>query len=174
MLVNDFLDEFERYRLIGQKTLDQVDESGLNRALADGTNSIAMIVRHLGGNLVSRFTDFLTSDGEKPWRDRDAEFENRNYSRLEVNEWWEKGWGVLKNELAKLGDADLNSRVTIRGVSLTVHEALARSVTHVSYHVGQMVIIARLLNGDDWKWISVPPGKSKEYNQNPTKEKKPE
>ncbi len=173
-LLKDFVDEFERYRLIGQKTLDQVDSDGLNRVLSTGSNSIAVIVRHVGGNLVSRFTDFLNSDGEKPWRDRDAEFENRSYSREEVNEWWDKGWQVLNNELANLGEADLEKRVSNRGVPFTVHEALARSVTHVAYHVGQMVILARLLTGEDWKWISIPPGKTNEYNRNPTQEKKPE
>ena len=86
----------------------------------------------------------------------------------------DKGWRVLNAELTKLTDADLGKKITIRGQQFTVHEALARSVTHVSYHVGQIVILARIVKGDDWKWISVPRGKSKEYNLNPTKEKKPE
>ncbi len=170
------LTEFERYRLIGEKALAQVSEEDLNRLPGPigGHNSIAMIVRHLGGNLLSRFTDFLTTDGEKPWRDRDAEFEERRYTQQEVLEWWNKGWQVLQAELAKLTDADLNRTVTIRGISLTVGEALTRSVAHVAYHVGQIVLLARIASGEQWQWISIPRGQSKDYNLNPTKEKKPE
>jgi hypothetical protein len=173
-MLKDFVDEFERYRLIGSKALDQMSDEGLNRVVAPGINSAAMIVRHLSGNLLSRFTDFLTSDGEKSWRDRDAEFEERPYSRAEMTDWWNKGWGLLLVELAKLAEADMNKTVTIRGQVFTVHEALARSVTHVSYHVGQIVVLARIMQGDHWQWNSVPKGKSKEYNQNPTQEKKPQ
>lgn len=168
--------EFTRYRIIGEKALAQISEEDMNRVpgATAGNNSIAMIVRHLGGNLLSRFTDFLTTDGEKPWRDRDAEFEERRYSRQEVLEWWNKGWNVLQTELAQLTDADLSRTVTIRGVSLTVSEALTRSVAHVAYHVGQIVMLARIGSGEQWQWISIPRGESKIYNLNPTKEKKPD
>ncbi|MBK7092360.1 MAG: DUF1572 family protein [bacterium] len=168
--------EFTRYRLIGEKALAQISEADMNRVpgATAGNNSIAMIVRHLGGNLLSRFTDFTTTDGEKPWRDRDAEFEERHYSQQEVYEWWNKGWNVLQAELTKLTDADLIRTVTIRGVPLTVSEALTRSVAHVAYHVGQIVMLARIASGEQWQWISIPRGESKAYNLNPTKEKKPE
>jgi uncharacterized damage-inducible protein DinB len=172
-MIKDFIDEFERYRVTGRKALDQAPDNVLNRVVGTGNNSIAVIVRHIGGNLVSRFTDFLTTDGEKPWRDRDSEFEERTYTRAELLEWWDKGWNVLLPELAKLTDSDLEKTVTIRGQGLTVEAALARSVTHVAYHVGQIVILARMAKGEEWNWISVPRGKTKEYNQNPTKEKKP-
>jgi hypothetical protein len=133
-----------------------------------------MIVRHLGGNLVSRFTNFLSSDGEKPWRDRDAESEERVYTRAEMLDWWNKGWQVLRGELATLTDADLSRQVSIRGLGLSVNDALARSCMHVAYHVGQIVILARIANEEQWHWISVPKGQSNEYNKNPTREKKPE
>ena len=172
-MLKDLTDEFERYRMIGQKALDQTPDSFLNTVVGDGNNSIAIIVRHIGGNLISRFTDFLTTDGEKPWRDRDSEFEERTYTRAEMTEWWDKGWQVLMAELRKLSDADLSKQVTIRGQAFTVHEALSRAAAHLAYHVGQLVILARMAKGNDWHWITVPRGKSKEYNLNPTQEKKP-
>lgn len=165
--------EFERYRQIGDKALAQLSVDDLNRIPSAGGNSIAMIVRHLGGNLLSRFTDFLTTDGEKPWRDRDAEFEERRYEQHEVLDWWNRGWQVLQSELAQLTAADLNRTVTIRGIPLTVGDALARSVAHVAYHVGQIVLLARIDKGEQWQWISIPRGESKSYNANPTKEKGP-
>ena len=165
--------EFDRYRQTGDKALAQLSVDDLNRIPNAGGNSIAMIVRHLGGNLLSRFTDFLTTDGEKPWRDRDAEFEERRYEQHEVLDWWNRGWQVLQSELAQLTDADLNRTVTIRGIRLTVGDALARSVAHVAYHVGQIVLLARIDKGEQWQWISIPRGESKSYNANPTKEKGP-
>jgi uncharacterized damage-inducible protein DinB len=173
-MINEMKSEFERYRLTGEKALKQVSDDDLNRVVGGGNNSMAMIVRHLGGNLVSRFTDFLTTDGEKPWRDRDAEFEERTYTRSEMMAWWEKGWRVLLGELATLSESDAKTTVSIRGVPLSVEAALARSVAHVAYHVGQIVILARMAKAEQWEWITVPRGGSKEYNLNPTKEKKPE
>lgn len=173
-MLKDIAGEFERYRIVGEKALGQISEDDMNRVAGAGNNSIAMIVRHLGGNLLSRFTDFLTTDGEKPRRDRDAEFEERRYSQQKVLDWWNKGWHVLQAELAKLNDDDLSRTVTIRGVSLTVSEALTRSVAHVAYHVGQIVMLARIGSGEQWQWISIPRGESKTYNMHPTKEKKPE
>jgi uncharacterized damage-inducible protein DinB len=172
-MLNDIISEFDRYHTLGQKTLDQLPDSALNTALGDGNNSIAVIVHHIGGNLVSRFTDFLTTDGEKPWRDRDAEFADLSYTRAEVLDWWNKGWDVLTSELAKLTDADLEKKVTIRGQSLTIHEALTRSLSHTAYHVGQIVILARIVLGENWQTLTIPRGQSAEYNQNPTNEKKP-
>ena len=170
-MLTDIISEYNRYRTLGQKTLDQLPDSALNTALGEGNNSIAVIVRHLGGNLVSRFTDFLTADGEKPWRDRDAEFADHNYTRDEVLDWWNKGWGVLTSELNKLTDADLEKRVTIRGQPLSVHEALTRSLSHTVYHVGQIVLLARIQLGDNWQTLTIARGKSAEYNLNPTNEK---
>lgn len=173
MLVKDFLDEYARYRAIGEKAMAQVSDDALNRVVAPDGNSIAMIVRHLGGNLVSRFTDFLTADGEKPWRNRDGEFMEGPFTRAAVDEAWSKGWQVVEREIGALTDDDLRRTVRIRGVPHTVHEALSRSVTHASYHVGQIVLLARMLASDDWKWISIPKNQSQQYNANPVLEKGP-
>lgn len=173
MFVQDFTDEYARYRAIGEKALAQVSDENLNRVLAPNGNSIAMIVRHLGGNLKSRFTNFLTEDGEKPWRDRDEEFVTRSYTRAEVDEIWNAGWSALEQALEDTGEDDLQSTVKIRGTPLTVHEALCRSVAHAAMHVGQIVLIARIVATDEWKWISIPKGQSQTYNQNPTLEKRP-
>lgn len=173
-MIKDFVDEYRRYRVIGEKALAQVSDAGLNRVLSPDNNSVAVIVRHVSGNLVSRFTDFLTGDGEKPWRNREAEFEEKEYGRQELERTWADGWRVLEDELAKLADADLERRVRIRGRTLTVHEALARSLSHVAYHVGQIVLLARILSEGEWQWISIPKGKSEDYNQNPDMEKRPQ
>jgi hypothetical protein len=173
MLVQDFIDEYERYRLTAEKAMAQVTDEGMNRVVAPNGNSIAMLVRHLGGNLASRFTDFLTADGEKPWRNRDDEFADGVYSRAEVDEAWRAGWDVLRRELAALTDADLERQVTIRGQGLTVHAALCRSLAHAAMHVGQIILLARIVATDEWKWISIPKGQSQQYNQNPTLEKRP-
>jgi Protein of unknown function (DUF1572) len=174
MMIKELVDEYARYRTIGEKAIQQVPDKALNEVLSADNNSIAMIVRHLSGNLVSRFTDFLTSDGEKPWRDRDSEFEDTTYDRRDVEQMWAEGWDVLEAELSKLSDDHLQRHVYIRGQAWTVHGALCRSLAHVSYHVGQIVLLARIFNGGDWQWITIPKGQSREYNRNPTKEKKPE
>jgi len=172
-LIKDLVDEYARYRSIGEKAILQVSDEALNSALGADNNSIAVIVRHISGNLLSRFTDFLTSDGEKPWRDRDAEFEATRYTRRDVEQMWAEGWGALESELSKLSDVQLQQHVYIRGQAWTIHGALCRSLAHVSYHVGQIVLLARILNNGNWEWISIPKGQSREYNMNPTKEKKP-
>ncbi|MGE4158552.1 MAG: DUF1572 family protein [Planctomycetota bacterium] len=173
-MLRDFLDEYARYKAIGQKALDQVPDAALNHIPSQDGNSVAMLVRHISGNLISRFTDFLHADGEKPWRQRDQEFEAKDYTRAEVQEMWTKGWAVLEAELGALKDADLTATVVIRGQKLSVHEALARSLAHVAYHIGQIVLLARMLHESSWRWISIPKGGSQAYNQNPSMEKKPQ
>jgi len=170
-LIRDFISEYARYRSIGEKAIGQVSDDALNKVLGPDNNSIAIIVRHIGGNLVSRFTDFLTGDGEKPWRDRDSEFQEARYDRSEVERIWSEGWAVLELELSKLTDEQLQQQVNIRGQAWTVHDALCRSLAHLSYHVGQIVLLARILNQGEWQWISIPKGQSREYNLHPTKEK---
>lgn len=145
----------------------QLDESELSRPPATGSNAIAVIVWHLSGNLSSRFTDFLTADGEKPWRKRDEEFQQRTISRQELLKKWEEGWGVLFGALADLNDAHLTQTVTIRGQSLQVHDALHRSLAHASYHAGQIVYIAKSFRGQGWSFLTIPPGGSEAYNRNP-------
>jgi len=172
MFVQDFIGEYERYRAGADKAIVQVPDEAINRILAPNGNSIAMLARHVGGNLVSRFTDFLTADGEKPWRDRDREFDEGPFTRAEVDEIWNRGWTLMGGEVRKLTDADLSRTVVIRGQTLTVHAALCRSLAHVSTHVGQIVLLARILATDEWKWITIPKGQSQQYNQNANLEKR--
>jgi hypothetical protein len=171
-MLKDFLDEYERYKVVGERALQQIPAAELNRILYANGNSAAMLVRHISGNLRSRFTDFLTTDGEKPWRDREAEFAVVEYDRQQVDEMWAQGWEVLFREVSALSEADLSLSVTIRGKSLTVHEALCRSLAHVAMHIGQIILLARLFQQGEWQWISIPRGQSAQYNLNPTKEKR--
>ncbi len=169
-----FLTEFHRYRSVIDKTLSQVDDELLNASSGKDGNSIAMLVRHLSGNLTSRFTDFLTSDGEKPWRHRDREFEHRNYGREELLNMWNSAWEVVDNAIDSIKPDHLEQNVVIRGQQLTVHAALCRSVSHLAYHAGQIVLLARLSLDDRWVWISIPPGQSNQYNANPDMETSPD
>ena len=171
MLVSDFRTEYARYRQLAEKAMSQMPDELLNRVPAPDANSAAMIVRHMSGNFVSRFTNFLTEDGEKPNRDRDAEFEERKYTRDELEELWSKGFAVLEDTLGTLSDADLERTVTIRRQPLTVHAALARSLAHLAYHVGQIVLLARISAAGPWESLSIPRGQSQSYNAAPTREK---
>lgn len=163
--------EYQRYKALGEGAVAQVGDDQLGVEPEPTSNSVARIVWHVSGNLVSRFTDFLTSDGEKPWRSRDEEFATRAVTRAELLEKWEQGWTVLLAALGQLSDADLSRTVTIRGQSLLVHEALHRSLAHTSYHVGQIVFLAKSLSGPSWKYLSIPPGQSAAYNLSPKSEK---
>jgi hypothetical protein len=155
-MITDFAGEFAKYKLTAEKAIAQVDDESLNRVVATDGNSIAMIVRHMSGNLRSRFTDFLTTDGEKPWRDRDDEFVTRRYSRAEIEQMWAAGWQVLDTTLGQLTEADYDRRVLLRGESISVHAALCRALAHAGYHSGQIVLLARMLAAGDWQWISIP------------------
>ena len=158
--------EWRRYRALGEGAIRQVRDDELGRDA--GGNSVAIIVWHIAGNLKSRFTDFLDSDGEKPWRNRDSEFADRsNVIRAELLEKWDSGWSALFAALEPLSDEHLSRIVSIRGVKCRVDEALHRSLAHTSYHVGQIVFIAKGFRGTEWKSLSIPHGKSQEYNQNP-------
>ncbi len=173
MFVKNFIGEYDRYRQLGEKAMTQVSDEGLNRVVAPDGNSIAMIVRHVHGNLVSRFTDFLTSDGEKPSRDRDAEFADGSVERATTDAAWKHAFEVVFTELDRVHEPDLARTITIRGVELTVHEALCRSVAHTAYHVGQIVLLARVTADSEWNSLSIPKGQSTQYNMNPTREKAP-
>lgn len=171
MILDSIKAEYLRYKKLGEGAIDQVPNDGINKVIGEDNNSISVIVYHISGNLKSRFTDFLTTDGEKVWRKRDTEFIERNITREELIGKWTEGWNILIGTLAALSDADMNKVVTIRNKELTVVEALHRSLAHTSYHVGQIVFIARTVVGKDWKSLSVPRGGSEEYNKNPTLEK---
>ena len=158
--------EFLRYRALGEGALRQLRAEEMVTHAA-GANSAAVIVWHLAGNLESRFTDFLTSDGEKPWRHRDSEFEPRQATPTSIRKKWDRGWQVLLASLRELSDDDLDRRVTIRDVALRVDEALLRSLAHVAYHVGQIVYVGKSCRGDAWQSLTIPPGRSEEYRSDP-------
>ena len=164
-VIQSVLGEFMRYKDLAEKAIAQLSDDDLSRTSADGANSIATICWHISGNLKSRFTDFLTSDGEKPWRRREEEFESRRVSRSELLEKWNDGWSVVTATLGSLTDDQLNETVKIRAQDLTVAAALHRSLAHISYHVGQIVYIAKSLRGSEWTSLSIPPGKSAEFNE---------
>ncbi|MBD0320301.1 MAG: DUF1572 family protein [Gemmatimonadetes bacterium] len=172
-MLRDLIDEYRRYRVIGERALAQIPDDGLNHISAPDGNSPAMIVRHLSGNLSSRFTDFLSSDGEKPWRDRDQEFAERTYTRAEVDAMWARGWRVVDDALGELADADLARSVTIRGEAWSVHAALCRSVAHAAYHVGQLVTLARQSATAPWQELSIPRGSSAAFYGAPFLERGP-
>jgi len=150
--------EFARYEKLMERTIGQLSEEELVARASPESLSIAMIVWHLSGNLRSRFTDFLTADGEKAWRDRDTEFEPRSPGRQEIVEKWEEGRSVLRAALSELTDDDLARSVRIRGEPHTVSRALARALAHTSYHVGQATYIGKVLRGAEWSYLTVPPG----------------
>ncbi|HEX5106915.1 MAG TPA: DUF1572 family protein [Vicinamibacterales bacterium] len=164
-------EEYRRYKALAEGAIAQITDADLTAQGPGDSNSIAVILAHLAGNFASRFTDFLTTDGEKPWRDRDREFVPREARRQELLEAWERSWAVLFGALAPLTDDDLLRTVTIRKEALSVHDALHRSLAHTAYHVGQIVYIARASRAGDWRWLSIPPGQSAEYNRRPTREK---
>lgn len=163
--------EFLRYKDLGEGAIAQVRDEELSQVGPGGSSSIATVCWHIGGNLRSRFTDFLTTDGEKPWRNRESEFDERSVSRAEVLAHWQVGWDALLGTLDELTDRQLEHEVTLRGNRIPMHEALHRALAHVSYHVGQIVYIAKGLRGSEWKSLSIPRGQSDIYNLNPTKER---
>jgi len=147
------------------KAIVQVSDENLHLALDPNTNSIAVIMKHVAGNLRSRWTEFLTTDGEKPWRNRDDEFVDTFASRVEVLAHWEEGWQCLFDTLASLTPDDLAKTVTIRGEPHTVPLAIQRSLAHTAYHVGQIILVARILAGEQWNTITIPRGASASFNQ---------
>lgn len=166
----DFLpsarNEFANYRQLGEKTFAQLTDADLFRAPAPGSNSIAVIVKHLHGNMRSRWTDFLTSDGEKPWRQRDAEFENDLRDRAELMTLWNEGWTCLFNAIDPLTPDDLQLIVFIRTEPHSVAQAITRQLAHVPYHVGQIVLLGKLFLGENFRSLSIPRGGSRSFNAN--------
>jgi uncharacterized damage-inducible protein DinB len=172
-IIDSIAGEARRYRSLAEEAIAQLDGAALSAAPPGGGNSIATICWHVSGNLRSRFTDFLTSDGEKPWRRREEEFEPRSVTRGEVLARLDGGWAVLFATLDTLTDDDLERRVIIRGQELFVREALLRALAHLAYHVGQIVYAAKTARGEDWKYLSIAPGQSDQYNERPTRERPP-
>jgi hypothetical protein len=165
MFVQDFIDEYRRYRALGEKAMAQVSDDALNHVPVVAGNSIAVIVRHVGGNLASRFSEFLTTDGEKPWRNRDGEFADGPVARADLDQVWRTGFDLVERELGALSDDVLTRTITVRGVPHTVHEALCRSLAHTASHTGQIVLLAKIAAGRDWKTLSIPRGQSAQYSR---------
>jgi len=159
-LIESIRAEYVRYKALADAAIAQVTDADLATGGPGHRNSISTICWHVSGNLQSRFTDFLTSDGEKPWRRRDEEFLPRTTTRADLLAKWNIGWSVLFDTLSGLSDDDLDGTVTIRGQAMRVHEALHRSLAHTAYHVGQIVYVAKMLRGPDWTFLSIPPGQS--------------
>lgn len=159
-IVDSIRAEYLRYKALAEAAIAQLGEDEFSAPGPNGGNSIATLCWHISGNLQSRFTDFLSSDGEKPWREREEEFQDRAVTRAELLSKWAQGWDVLGATLKTLTDEQLQLTVTIRNQPLRVHEALHRSLAHLSYHVGQIVYIGKSMRGKDWTYLSIPPGKS--------------
>ena len=156
--------QFLYYKMLGEKAMDQLEPQQLFVTVNEDTNSIASIVKHISGNMLSRWTDFLSSDGEKEWRNRDAEFENDLQSKEEVLEIWNKGWNCLENALESLKPEQLSDIIYIRNEGHTIIEAINRQLAHYPYHVGQMVFYAKQLKNSEWNSLSIPKNKSSNYN----------
>ena len=156
---------FEANKRLADRAVEQVPDDKLHTALDANTNSIAVIMKHVAGNLTSRWTDFLTTDGEKPWRNRDDEFVGSFGSRAELLELWERGWACLRNALRCLKREDLEKTVLIRGEPHSVPLALERSLGHACYHVGQIVQVARIHAGEKWTTLTIPRGGSEQFNK---------
>ena len=162
--VEAITDEFTRYKALGEAAIAQLGDEELTLTASDGGNSIIAIVWHLAGNLESRFTDFRTSDGEKPWRDRDDEFVLRPVTKTGLLEKWDRGWGALLAAVGELADTDLLQTVTIRRQQLRIDQALQRSLAHTAYHVGQIVFLAKQIRSGGWRCLSIPLGGSAAHN----------
>lgn len=156
---------FGYYKKIGDDAMAQVADEKLFFQPNEDSNSIAIIVQHLAGNMLSRWTDFLTTDGEKDWRNRDAEFETVITTKEELIAFWNKGWQCLLDALEPLTEHDLEKIIYIRNEGHTVLEAINRQLAHYPYHVGQMVFMAKMLANNKWQSLSIPKNKSQEYNQ---------
>jgi hypothetical protein len=168
-MTNDYLEsvkkQFEYYKMLGEKTFSQLQEKDLFWQFNSDSNSIAAIVKHLWGNMLSRWTDFLTSDGEKTWRNRDAEFENDIKTRQELLDKWNEGWACLFKAINALSTDDLGKIIYIRNQGHTATEAINRQLAHYAYHIGQIVFIGKMLAGDRWISLSIPKGSSQTYNE---------
>ncbi len=152
------------YKELGEKTFEQLEDKDFHFLPNSESNSIAVIVQHLTGNMLSRFTNFLTEDGEKEWRHRDDEFEVHNYSKQQVIDIWNKGWDCCFHALELLTENDLLTIIYIRKEPLTVVDAINRQLAHYPYHIGQIVYIGRMIKDKDWKNLSIPKGQSLQYN----------
>jgi len=166
--MNDYLisarKQFEYYKSLGDKTFSQLEDEELFHQFNPESNSISTIVKHLWGNMLSRWTDFLSSDGEKEWRKRDEEFLNDISTREQMLQLWEEGWTCLFAALDQIDDSNFSSTIYIRNQGHSVVEAINRQLAHYAYHVGQIVFLGKIFKSDDWNSLSIPRGNSSDYN----------
>jgi len=153
------------YRRMIDATIAQLTDGEFFRRPADGFNSVAILLRHLGGNLTSRWTDCLTTDGEKPDRNRDAEFEPWPGDRASLLAYFDRGWQILLSALQQLNASNIEQTIYIRGEAHGIPQAILRSLSHISYHVGQITITARMVHDGSWQWLTIAPGSSAQHNQ---------
>lgn len=169
--ITDTLQAFQSYKKMSEKALEQVSDEEFFRAIDPESNPLAVIVKHIGGNLLSRWTDFLTTDGEKADRFRDSEFISDGDTRASIMELWGRGWQALFDTLAALGPGDLDKVVTIRAEEFTVERAMTRSLAHTTSHVGQIVFLAKHLRSTNWKNLSIPRNTSEQFRSYMTQKK---
>ena len=162
--LNTSIKQFEYYKLLGEKTFAQLSAGQLFVTPNENSNSIAVIITHLHGNMLSRWTDFLTTDGEKEWRKREEEFENDITTRQEMMDKWNEGWECLFNALNSLTDNDLDKIIYIRNMGHSITEAINRQLAHYPYHIGQIVFLGKMILDEKWKSLSIPRGNSAAYN----------
>ncbi len=163
--LSDSIRTFKNYQKLAERSIEQVSDNEFFACIDVEANSIAVVVKHIAGNLRSRWADFLTTDGEKDFRDRDAEFEMIGDTRGSLMAYWETGWQTLFGSIEPLTADDLSRTVTIRGQPHTVIEAINRQMTHYAYHIGQIVLLAKHFRSSDWKTLSVPRKQSEQFNQ---------
>jgi uncharacterized damage-inducible protein DinB len=157
--------QFHYYKSLGDKTFEQLSFDEMQNEIDENSNSISIIAKHLSGNMLSRWTNFLTEDGEKTWRQRDLEFHNTFENKEDIISYWNKGWQCLFEAIEPLDNKDLEQIIYIRNQGHTVTEALNRQLSHYAYHVGQIVFLGKLLKGKDWVSLSIPKGDSSKYNK---------
>ena len=162
--LESYLTRSSYYKELGDKTFEQLNEAGFHYQPNAESNSIAMIIQHMAGNMLSRFTNFLTEDGDKTWRNRDMEFEEQQLTREQLLIKWNEGWDCYLSVIKSLREDDLLKTITIRSEELTVTDALNRQLAHYPYHVGQIVYIGRMIKKEEWKTLSIAKGKSDEFN----------
>ncbi|MFT3945881.1 MAG: DUF1572 family protein [Agriterribacter sp.] len=153
------------YKDLADKTFAQLEDKDFYYQPDESSNSLAVIIQHVSGNMLSRWTNFLTEDGEKSWRNRDTEFNDQHYSKAELLNIWEKGWSCFLDALENLGERDLLKTIYIRSEPLIVTDAINRQLAHYPHHVGQIIYIGKMLRGDKWKSLSIEKGKSDDFNK---------
>ena len=156
LYLNSAIKRLEYYKDLGDETFEQITEDDFNFFPAEESNSIGIIIQHMHGNMLSRWTDFLTTDGEKEWRQRDAEFEKSGLIKMQLIHLWEEGWRCVFDALNDLKPKDLKKTITIRSESLSVFDAINRQLAHYPYHVGQIIYVAKIIKNKNWKTLSIP------------------